>query len=311
VPKRILRVRDFTDESPRLDVFLATKIPELSRSRLHRLIKEGKVRVDGSSAKSGSRLRGDEIIEIVWADEEGDQIVPEPIALVWIYRDNDIAVLNKESGMVVHPGAGNRKHTLVHALLHEYPDLAGVGPDERPGIVHRLDKETSGVLVVALNLPAYEELQRQFRSREISKSYLALVEGRMPRKEGVIDWSIGRHSKHGDKMSIKTRRPKKAVTQWEVKEELPGFSLLTVRPLTGRTHQIRVHLAASGRPLIGDARYGRIKTDVPCPRLFLHANTLELTHPTSGERCVFTAPMPPDLEEYLSRLREPDNRAKS
>jgi len=305
VPKRTIRITDLAEEIPRLDVFLTTKIPELNRSQLHRLIKEGKVTVDGSPTKSGLRLHGGENVDIEWEESDGEHIIPESIPLDWVYRDESIAVLNKVSGMVVHPGAGNRKHTLVHALLHEFPSIADIGPVERPGIVHRLDKETSGVLVVALNFQAYEELQRQFKMREISKSYLGLVQDRMPRNEGVFNWNIGRHSKHGDKMSTKTRRPRSAITQWDVCEELPGFSLLNLRPLTGRTHQIRVHLAAAGRPLVGDTRYGRIKTAIPCPRLFLHANMLKLNHPESGEKLTFTAPLPSDLEEYLRRLREP------
>lgn len=304
MPKRNISFTDLSGEYPRLDVFLAKQIPDLSRSQLHRLIKDEKVKVNGSPSKPGLRLHGGENIEVAWEETEGGGLIPESIPMEWLYRDEYIAVLNKASGIVVHPGSGNRKHTLVHALLHEFPEIAGVGPPERPGIVHRLDKETSGVLVVALNRHAYEDLQRQFRMREISKIYLGLVQGRMPRKEGMIDWDIGRHGKHGDKMSTKTRKPRSAVTQWDVREEMPGFTLLNIRPLTGRTHQIRVHLAAAGRPLIGDTRYGRIKTDIPCPRLFLHAHTLELNHPESGERRIFSAPLPHDLEEYLCRIRE-------
>lgn len=304
MPNKLISVSDLSGEYPRLDVFLTEQIPGLSRSQLHRLITNEKVKVNGSPSKPGFRLHGGENIEIEWEEAENGALIPESMPLEWLYRDDDIAVLNKASGIVVHPGAGNRKHTLVHALLHEFPDIAGVGPPERPGIVHRLDKETSGVLVVALNLQAYEDLQRQFRMREIFKSYLGLVKGRMPRKEGMIDWSIGRHGRHGDKMSTKTRKPRSAVTQWEVREEMPGFTLLNIRPLTGRTHQIRVHLAASGRPLIGDTRYGRIKTEIPCPRLFLHAHRLELNHPQSGDRRIFSAPLPHDLEAYLCRIRK-------
>jgi 23S rRNA pseudouridine1911/1915/1917 synthase len=206
--------------------------------------------------------------------------------------------------MVVHPGAGNRRGTLVNALLFHFPQLKGIGPEERSGIVHRLDKETSGVMVIAKTMKAYQELQQQFKKRQVNKVYLGLVWGKMPEKEGVIDWAIGRHVKHGERISVKTKKPRAAETNYSVREEIGNFTLLEIRPITGRTHQIRVHCAAAGHPLVGDARYGRLKSKPKCPRFFLHASCLSFLHPETGERVEFTSPFPKDLKEFLEDLKK-------
>jgi len=220
-----------------------------------------------------------------------------------IYKDKHFLVIDKPSGMVVHPGAGNRRGTLVNALIFHFPQLKSVGPEERPGIVHRLDKETSGVMVVAKTFEAYKALQQQFKRREVKKVYLGLVWGRMAEKQGKIHWALGRHVKHGEKISVKTKKPRSAETHYCVQEEIGDFTLLEIRPITGRTHQIRVHLAASGHPLVGDARYGRRKSKTKCPRLFLHASCLSFLHPVRQERMEFTSPMPEDLKEFLEAIK--------
>jgi 23S rRNA pseudouridine1911/1915/1917 synthase len=221
-----------------------------------------------------------------------------------IHEDEHFIVIDKSSGMVVHPGAGRQTNTLANALLFHFPEIEGVGPEEKPGIVHRLDRETSGVILVARTTMAYQELQRQFKAREVEKFYLGLVWGKMPQEAGTITWAIGRHTKHGERMSIKTNKPRIAETRYRVKKSLGEFTLLEVRPITGRTHQIRVHLAASGHPIVGDSRYGRKKMPSGCPRLFLHAHLLTFTHPLSGEQISFRSPLPSDLTRFLGEISE-------
>jgi len=231
-----------------------------------------------------------------------DPILAENIPIKSLFEDESILVIEKPSGLVVHPGAGTSKHTLVNALLYFYPSLREVGEKERPGIVHRLDKETSGVMVVAKTHLAYEELQRQFKAREVEKLYIGLVWGKIPEKEGQITWAVGRHEKKRQKISIRTKKPKAAETHFTVKQEWSEFSLLEIKPLTGRTHQIRVHFAALGHPIIGDNRYGRKKTSPQISRLFLHAFQLAFKHPSSKERVEFSSPLPQELSKFLENL---------
>lgn len=275
----------------------------MSRSQIKKLIEKKKVRVDGVLRKSSYKLQEKERVEIDYERPDYKENIPENIPLELIYTDEHIVVINKPSGLVVHPGAGYKEHTLVNALLYYFPEIKDIGPDDRPGIVHRLDKETSGVMVVAKTSEAYRRLQRQFKQRKVQKLYLCLVWGKITAEEGRISWSIGRHPTHGERMSIKSRKPRKAETLYSVQKRFAKFTLLEVKPLTGRTHQIRVHLSASGHPLVGDTRYGRRKsTNVECPRLFLHAFKLLFNHPETQQRVEFSSPLPQDLKSFLENL---------
>jgi len=288
----------------RLDAFLVRKIKELSRSQLQKAIEQEKVRVNHIIRRSSYRLREGDRVEIEFELQEPEKIEREDLPLEVIRQDKHLLVIDKPSGMVVHPGAGNRRGTLVNALLFHFPRLKGIGPEERAGIVHRLDKETSGVMVVAKTLRAYQGLQQQFKKRQVKKVYLGLIWGRMPENEGLIQWALGRHVKHGERISVKTKKPRSAETRYSVQEEIGNFTLLKISPVTGRTHQIRVHLAASGHPVVGDVRYGRKKSKPKCPRLFLHASRLSFLHPEKGERIEFTSPMPEDLKEFLETVKK-------
>ena len=206
--------------------------------------------------------------------------------------------------MVVHPGAANKSGTLVNALLFHFPEIGKIGPPERPGIVHRLDKDTSGVLVVARTKIAYSWLQNKFKAREVEKHYLGLVRGRILHKQGKLTWPIGRHAREGNRMSIKTKKPRAAETHYQVKEIFNDFSFLEIKPITGRMHQIRVHLASAGHPIAGDTIYGRQKIKDVCPRLFLHAGYMAFTHPTTKIRMEFRSPLPPDLCFFLDKIRK-------
>lgn len=281
---------------------MSEKISDLTRSQIQKFIGAEKVKVGGVIRKSNYRLKEGEEVEIEFDLPQTPRIQPEDIPLDIIYEDSHILVINKMSGMVVHPGAGNRKHTLVNALLFHFPDIMGVGPEDRSGIVHRLDKETSGLMIAARNGDAYKRLQQQFKRREVEKRYIGLVWGKMSGKKGEYTWAIGRHVKHGERISISTKKPKEALTQFSVQNEYDQFTLLELRPLTGRTHQIRVHLAAAGHPLVGDPRYGRRKTRMLVPRLFLHASYLSFVHPGTEERAEYSSPLPQDLKDFLDKL---------
>ena len=301
MPKKEFLATPLSGMNQRLDVFLSERISELTRSQIQKLIEAKRVRVNGVVSKSNHMLKEGERVEIEYELPEPERIQPEDIPLDMVYSDNTILVVEKPSGMVVHPGAGNRTHTLVNALLFHFPDIEIVGPEERAGIVHRLDKETSGLMVIARNGNAYSQLQRQFKRREVEKLYLGLVWGKMPEKKGEFTWAIGRHVKHGERISVSTKKPKDALTQYSVQKEYEEFTLLEIRPLTGRTHQIRVHLAASGHPLVGDTRYGRRKTKIRVTRLFLHASWLSFMHPETEQRIEFSSPMPKDLKDFLDK----------
>lgn len=308
VPKRKFLVTASSGAELRLDAFLSQKIGELSRSQLQKAIEQEKVRVNQIIRRSSYKLKEGDRVEIEFEIAELEKIAAEDFPLEVIYTDKHILVIDKPSGMVVHPGAGNKRGTLVNALLFHFPQLKSLGPEERPGIVHRLDKETSGVMVVAKSLKAYQELPQQFKQRQVKKRYLGLVRGKIPEKKGIIDWAIGRHSKRGERISVKTKKPRSAETHYSVREEIGNFTLLEIRPVTGRTHQIRVHFAASGHPLAGDVRYGGRKSIPKCPRLFLHASSLSFLHPETRERVEFTSPLPQDLKEFLATLKKKENR---
>ncbi len=291
-------------ENQRVDVFLSEKIKGLSRSQLKGLIEGGGVLIDGNSRKPGYRLKENELVQIKWEEKAEESVKPEDIALNIVYEDEHIVVLNKESGQVVHPGAGNRSHTLVNALLFRFPAITKIGPSERPGIVHRLDKETSGVMVTAKSRKAYEMLKRQFRSREVSKMYTGLVWGRIKDEVGRISLPLGRHIRHRKKISVKTNKPRESETRYTVRKVYKDFTLLDISPVTGRTHQIRVHMSASGHPVVGDTKYGRKKTKVRCPRLFLHASKLTFKHPETNKIVEFSAELPQELQDFLMKINK-------
>jgi 23S rRNA pseudouridine1911/1915/1917 synthase len=291
-------------ENQRLDVFLSEKIKGLSRSQLKGLIEDGRVLINGNSRKPSYRLKENEFVQIKCEEKAEETVKPEDIALNIVYEDAHIVVLNKESGQVVHPGAGNRSHTLVNALLFRFPAITKIGPSERPGIVHRLDKETSGVMVIAKSIKAYEELKRQFRLREVSKMYTGLVWGKVNDEAGRISLPLGRHMRHRKKISVKTNKPRESETRYTVRKVYRDFTLLDISPVTGRTHQIRVHMSASGHPVVGDTKYGRKKTKVRCPRLFLHASKLTFKHPETNKLEEFSAELPQELQDFLMKINK-------
>jgi 23S rRNA pseudouridine1911/1915/1917 synthase len=296
-------LHDSADQQ-RLDVFLSEKFRFISRSQIQKLLEEGRINVEDQVKKASYRLKKGETVTIHFVPAEPENVQPEAMQVDFVYQDDQIVVVDKSSGQVVHPGAGREKSTLVSALLFQIPELKGVGPIERAGIVHRLDKETSGLMVVAKTIPAFRDLQRQFRIRSVEKVYLGLVWGKISQDEGRIAWPIGRHVKHGARMSVKTKKPREAVTHYQVLKRLEEYTFLEIKPLTGRTHQIRVHMAASGFPLVGDRRYGRRETTKNIPRLFLHAHRLAFVHPGTGKRVEFCSLLPPDLAVFLESLTE-------
>ena len=306
--KSEFQVSEEAGAGERLDIFLARRMPSFARAECQRLVDKGRVSVDGAPKKSSYRLKAGEWVEVeLEAPAEPAGVLPEPIPLTVLFADADIVVLDKPSGLVVHPGAGVRSGTLVNALIHHFPDIRGLSEDERPGIVHRLDKETSGVMVVARSRRAADELKRQFKDRDVKKVYLALVWGRMPAPSGRFDRPIGRHPKHGQRMSVRTKTPRSALTEYQVLGEYRDLSLLEVRPHTGRTHQIRVHLSAAGHPLAGDGRYGPGRNPKRrFPRLFLHAHRLSFRHPVTAAPLEFVSPLPPDLAAILALLETPE-----
>lgn len=287
----------------RLDVFLSEKLKEITRSQMKKYIYQQKVFVNGEARKPSYKVRPGDRVEGEREVEENIELQPENIPLNIIFSDENLIVLEKPPGLVVHPGAGNLRGTLVNALLYHFPEIAGLGHPERPGIVHRLDKEASGLMVVARSHDAYRELKRQFKSREIDKVYLGLVWGRMPEREGKFTWALGRHRKHREKISVKTARPKEAMTYYSVRKEYKDFTLLEIKPVTGRTHQIRVHFSTAGHPLAGDKLYGRVKAKkYRFPRLFLHAHRLAFVYPGTRRWVEFYSALPKDLEEVLHQV---------
>ncbi len=308
----------------RLDAVLAAHLDLCSRSYAARLIRNGYTHVDGSIRKPSYKVKLNERIECRLPPPEPIELVAEPLPLEVLFEDDYLVVVNKPPGMVVHPAAGHASGTLVNALLHHCPDLEGIGGRKRPGIVHRLDKDTSGVLVVAKTDQAHHELSRQFKARQIRKQYLALVYGRPEADGGRIDLPIGRHPKERKKMSTTAASGREALTVWRVRERFEGAALLEIDLKTGRTHQIRVHCTAMGHPVIGDTVYGRhrclsrlakenaslyafLKT---AKRQMLHARRLGFVHPVTAESLSFDAPLHEDMHVIIGQLRK-HIRAKS
>jgi 23S rRNA pseudouridine1911/1915/1917 synthase len=298
------------ESSGRLDRWLAGQLPDRSRSEIQRWIESGLVTLGARPLKASHRVAAGDEISLSIPAPAAYAVEPEPIPLDVLYEDADLLVINKPAGMVVHPAAGNWHGTLVNAVLCRCPDLGGVGGAGRPGIVHRLDRDTSGVILVAKNDAAHRDLQAQFKARRVQKSYLALVYGLLTPERGEITAPIGRDARDRKRMAVvQTNQGRPATTRYETlaiyRSPATGerLSLLACYPLTGRTHQIRVHLAYARHPIVGDALYGgRRKAAVGCPRQFLHAERIRFRLPRSGEEVEFCAPLAPELQEVLARL---------
>lgn len=307
----------------RLDRFLAAAQPDLSRSRLQALIRAGQVTVADQPGRASQRLRAGERVRVELPDPAAREVslAPEAIPLAIVHEDEHLLVLDKPAGLVVHPGAGVDRGTLAHALLHHAPEIAGVGGAGRPGIVHRLDKETSGLMVVARSPAAHRALVEMLRARTVRRRYLAIVWGQPRAASGTIEGAIGRDPRQRKRMAVVARGGKPARTRWRVRERLAGAALLEVTLDTGRTHQIRVHLAHAGHPVVGDPLYGgrgRVQLSRTAlerslraavldglPRQALHAVALEFPHPVTGAAMSFTSPPPEDFVRALALLRAP------
>ncbi len=290
------------EEGERLDKAISTHVPDLSRAVAQRLIKTGQVTVNGRPSKPSYRVQvGDEVLVRVPA-EIPEPVVAEDIPLDVIYEDDVLLVVNKPAGMVVHPAYGHSSGTLVNAVLARCPQIADVGGPDRAGVVHRLDKDTSGLIIVAKDEASRKALQRQFKRRQVAKTYLALVEDQVQPREGVVDAPVGRNKRQRKKMAV-VRSGRDARTLYRAIEYFPNHTLLEVRPHTGRTHQVRVHMAWMGYPLVGDTVYGRRRQRLLRGRHFLHAAHLGFTHPATGAEIEFEAPLPPELAAVLKRLR--------
>ncbi len=306
----------------RLDLFLLETARFVSRHQIQRLISCEAVRVDGLAAKPSCRLKPRQEITVHVPPPEPSTSVPEDIPLDIRYEDEDLLVVNKPAGMVVHPAAGHMRSTLVNALLHHCQDLSGIGGELRPGIVHRLDKDTSGLLVVAKGDFVHHALSVQFQAHSILREYLGLVYGFPAGVRGSIDAAIGRHYTDRKKMSSRTRKGRHAVTHWEVKQRFRAFTLLRFKLQTGRTHQIRVHISENGHPIVGDTVYGRnrVRTGgvslseeekkalIGFNRLFLHARKLGFQHPRTDRFLEFSVPLPPELLHLLGELRSEETK---
>lgn len=296
-------------DGARLDNFLTSLLPEQSRSQIQRLIKEGCVQGPSRELRASTAVRSGEVFVIDLPTPTAAIPEPEALPIRIVYEDPDLVVLDKPAGMVVHPGAGHSSGTLVNALLHHIRDLSGIGGELRPGIVHRLDRGTSGLMVVAKHDKAHQELTRQFADREVDKEYVALVWG-VVQAGRRIEEPIGRDSGNRQKMSTRARRARSAVSRVTFARHLKGVSLVKVAIATGRTHQIRVHLNAIGHPVVGDSLYGGVRRrTMPnlraiqrLERPFLHSARLAFTHPTDGRRVEFDSPLPPDLQTVLDDI---------
>ena len=297
---------EIEERGQRLDVYLDKKISDKSRSHIQKIISEGKVTVDGRTVKPSYKLIGGENISVEEIESVDVEYLPENLPLNIIYEDSDIIVVNKARGMTVHPAETVKSGTLVNALLFYCKDLSGINGVKRPGIVHRLDKDTSGVMVVAKNDFAPVDLAEQIKNKTATRTYLAIVHGIFEDDAGIISGAIGRDKFDRKKMAV-TADGKKAVTEFKVLERFKKFTYVECKLQTGRTHQIRVHMAEIGHPVLGDEKYSARKNPFEIVGQALHSHTLSLTHPTTHERMNFIAPLPDDMEKILKYLRE-DNR---
>lgn len=302
-PRRVVFPFD-KDKSQRLDKFLVACLPSFSRSRLQSLIEDGLVLVDGVPArKAGQTLDKSSLVEVHIPPPKPSHIKPEDIPLEIIFEDDSVIVVNKPAGMVVHPSPGHSEGTLVHAALAHAPEMEGVGGVQRPGVVHRLDKETSGLILLAKNNIAHHWLQTQFKERNTHKTYLALVDGAPPTPTGRIEAPIGRNTNSRKQMAVvELDKGRDAFTEYRTLQAFPAHTFLEAHPITGRTHQIRLHLAFIGCPVVGDRMYGRKRSTLPLERHFLHAARLCIKLPGESEPTTFEAPLPPELSTILNRL---------
>lgn len=291
------------EQGERLDRFLARRLPQFSRSALQRLIDAGQVTVNHAPAKASYRVEADDLVEVALPEPVAPPPVAQPMPLPVVYEDEALAVIDKPAGLVVHPAHGHAAGTLWNGLMARYPELASWPKEEGwPGLVHRLDRDTSGLLVVARNPQARDALRAQFKVSQVRKVYLALVIGRPEHDQARIDAPIARDPHDRKRMAV-VEGGRAAITDYRVRERLGNYTLLEVRPLTGRTHQIRVHLAAIGHPVAGDRVYGPERQKLDLRRLFLHAAELTFRHPVTGQEMTFRAPLPEELESVLRQLR--------
>ncbi len=298
----MIREYKYTADTPgaRLDAFVAASCPELSRTHARKLIDEGLIKVNGKAAKASHKLNVGDTVDITVPPEPPPALSPEDIPLDIVYENDDLLVIDKPAGLAVHPAPGHPGHTLVNAVLAYLPGLADGDDTLRPGIVHRLDKDTSGLIIVAKNRVAQADLSAQFKSRSVNKSYLVLVKGKLTPENGVIEAAIGRDPKNRQRMAV-VSRGREARTAYRVVKYIGGYTLLEIHPETGRTHQIRVHLAAIGFPVVGDSTYGVKNPHLS--RQFLHASKLGFKLPFTGEYQEFEAPLPEDLKKALAEIR--------
>jgi 23S rRNA pseudouridine1911/1915/1917 synthase len=303
--EQILKFRFDGETSLRLDKFLVSKIPEFSRTRLQALIENGSILVDGAVAhKSGQMVSQGELVQVHIPPAQPGVLVPEAIPLDIVFENDDLLVVNKPAGMVVHPAVGHASGTLVHAALAHAPEMAGIGGEKRPGVVHRLDRDTSGLILLAKNDQAHRFLQDQFRLRKTIKTYIALVDGKPPTPTGRIEAPVGRDSVHRKLMAVTgVKKGREAVSEYRTLESFREHTLLEVHPLTGRTHQIRVHLKFIGCPVAGDRLYGHRHPTIELDRQFLHAARLTILLPGEAEPRTFEAPLPDELRKVLERLK--------
>lgn len=294
----------------RLDLLVADlgSCAQLTRSRIQNLIRTGNILVNDEIKKNGYRVRAGETIRIILPPPQPSSLIPQELEFEVLYEDQDVIVLSKPPGVVVHPSHGHIEGTLVHGLLHHCRNLSGIGGELRPGIVHRLDKDTSGAMIVAKNDMAHQSLVKQFKGRTVEKFYLALLAGIPRSRTGRIAAAIGRHPVHRKKMAVLQQGGRESVTNWEILEYFIHFSFVKLRLETGRTHQIRVHMASIGCPIAGDPVYGKKSktSDLLFVRQCLHSYSLAFDHPRSGERLSFTAPLWPDMENIVHLLRNSD-----
>jgi len=288
------------EPATRLDKYLTTKYPEFSRSYLQKLIEQGYILINGHGAKTSQKLNIGDAISISLPPPEPTSLIPEPLPLTIVYEDNDLIILNKPAGLTVHPAPGHTSHTLVNALLAHCPALANFGNSLRPGIVHRLDKDTSGLMIITKTIPAQQNLINQFKIHSVAKGYLVLVKGKLTPSRGIIEAPIGRHPANRKRMAIVTSG-RQARTTYKVKEYLDNYTMLEVTIETGRTHQIRVHLSAIGYPVVGDSVYGVKSAFVK--RQFVHAYRLGFHLPSNREYKEFTCDLPQDLKQCLQLIK--------
>ncbi|MBI5344532.1 MAG: RluA family pseudouridine synthase [Deltaproteobacteria bacterium] len=310
-------VRGAEETAERLDIFLADKLAPMTRSSVKNLITNGRVLVNGRRGRAGSRTREGDCVEVTLPSAPASCLSPEDKPLDILYEDSDIIVINKPSGLAVHPGAGRPSGTLVNALLAHTKELSNIGAPLRPGIVHRLDMDTTGVIAVAKNDQSYLSLTGQFKDHGVVKRYLALVWGAVKKDEGVIDMALGRDIAHRKKISVRAGRKRRAITRYRVLKRYPGLTLVLLTPETGRTHQLRAHLSEMNHPIVGDQLYGKGRQPSPSvlpkravdgikmiKRQLLHAAALGIRHPSTGVYTEFTSPLPPDMESVLRILDE-------